>query len=53
MEEEKLETVEIDEEVEVEGGDITEEEKENLPVEPQTQMEEENYEVGDTNIQEE
>lgn len=46
--EEELEVVEMDEVVEVEGGDV-----ENLPVEPQTQMEEENYEVGDTNIQEE
>ena len=54
MEEEKkveeLETVEVDEEVEVEGGD---ENIEELPKEPQTHMEEENYEVGDTNIQEE
>lgn len=47
---EELETIEVDEEVEVElGGDNAEE----LPKEPQTQMEEENYEVGDTNIQEE
>lgn len=46
---EEVETIEVDEEVEVElGGDNAEE----LPVEPQTQMEEENYEVGDTNIQE-
>ena len=43
-----MEEVFVDEEIEVEGGDV-----ENLPVEPQTQMEEENYEVGDTNIQEE
>lgn len=43
---EELPTEEVIEEVEVEdGGDI-----ENLPKEPQTQMEEENYEIGDTNI---
>ena len=47
MENEELETLEIDEEVEVEGGDI---ESENLPLTPQTHLEEENYEVGDTNI---
>ena len=36
------------EEVIEEGGDL-----EELPIEPQTQMEEENYEVGDKDIQEE
>ena len=46
---EELPVEEVIEEVEIEeGGDL-----EELPIEPQTQMEEENYEVGDKDIQEE
>lgn len=46
--EEELEVKELDEEVEVElGGDVLE----DLPKTPQTHLEEENYEVGDKDIQ--
>lgn len=46
--EEELEVKALDEEIEVElGGDCLEE----LPIKPQTHLEEDNYEIGDKDIQ--